>query len=196
MANLISKIKTPNNVTYDLQDKVSTFGGTNLLSKCDWKNFGLTSFGTIDSASGVEIISNNKLKIYANMSVNQDRWKTNSLINTIPIGIQTICSFYVYENTLNSNFKYTVMGGNDDDTVSSGWGQNLDVGFTGFHSRILPAWTEKISQVFIHFDTRNNNSGYIIIGPVKLEIGNKPTDWTPAPQDLVLYSDESLIFFQ
>jgi hypothetical protein len=32
MANLISKIKTPNNVAYDLQDKVSTFGGTNLFA--------------------------------------------------------------------------------------------------------------------------------------------------------------------
>ena len=31
MADLISKIKGVDNVTYDLQDKVSTFGGTNLL---------------------------------------------------------------------------------------------------------------------------------------------------------------------
>jgi hypothetical protein len=31
LANLISKIKGVDNVTYDLQDKVSIFGGTNLF---------------------------------------------------------------------------------------------------------------------------------------------------------------------
>jgi hypothetical protein len=31
---------------------------------------------------------------------------------------------------------------------------------------------------------------------VKVEIGTKPTEWTPAPQDLVTYSSETLEFFQ
>ena len=32
MADLISQIKGLDNITYDLQDKISTFGGTNLLT--------------------------------------------------------------------------------------------------------------------------------------------------------------------
>jgi hypothetical protein len=35
MVDLISKIKGLDNITYDLQDEVSTFGGTNLLINCD-----------------------------------------------------------------------------------------------------------------------------------------------------------------
>ena len=47
-----------------------------------------------------------------------------------------------------------------------------------------------------------SNGGYIDIGGVSVEKGadtlehTKPTDWTPAPQDLVTVSDEQLVFFQ
>ena len=43
-----------------------------------------------------------------------------------------------------------------------------------------------------------SNGGYIDIGGIKIEKGNKPTEWTPAPQDLVTVdtTNNTLVFFQ
>lgn len=192
MADLISKIKGLDNVTYDLQDKVSIFGGTNLLAKCDWKNFNWTdSFSKI--SGNVEILPNNKLKIYANTDLRQQS-RLNLLDFNTPEEFQTICSFYIYENTLNNHFNVSLLGDLPESTWS-GYGFYVDIGFTGFYNEIT-SWQESRSGFTIHFNTTDSTSGYIIIGPVKLERGNKPTDCGPALRDLVTYKNETINFFQ
>lgn len=192
MADLISKIKGLDNITYDLKDEVSSFGGTNLLINCDWKNFNLRDSFSIHSGNS-EILPDNKLKIYANTDIRQGS-HINPLGFNTPESFQTICSFYVYENTLNNSFTCAIHGDIPDSTWS-GYGFSIDSNFTGFYNHIT-SWTGSRSGFSITFDTKASTSGYIIIGPVKLEKGNKPTDWTPAPKDLVTYSDETIKFFQ
>jgi hypothetical protein len=36
----------------------------------------------------------------------------------------------------------------------------------------------------LDLDTRNDTAGQIIFGQAKVEIGNKATDWSPAPEDI------------
>lgn len=193
MADLISKIKGLDNVTYDLQDKVSIFGGTNLLAKCDWKNFDWTDSFSKFQSGNIEILSNNKLKIYANVDLRQQH-HINSLDFNTPEEFQTICSFYIYENTLNNQFKGSIWGEFPESTWS-GNGFSVDIGFTGFYSKIT-LWQGLRSGFTIDFNTTDSTSGYIIIGPVKLEKGNKSTDCTPAFRDLVTYKNETINFFQ
>jgi hypothetical protein len=120
--------------------------------------------------------------------------RINLLSFNTPKEFQTICSFYIYENTLNNSFKGNIWGDLPESTWN-GIGFVVNTGFTGFYNNTM-LWTNPRSGFTIDFDTTTSTSGYIIIGPVKLEIGNKPTDWTPAPKDLVTYSDETIKFFQ
>ena len=103
-------------------------------------------------------------------------------------------SIPIYENTLNGAFTFTpicIRLGN------SGYGTNLSipVGQTGLYTKSFLA-NEDCRGFFLQsISTAAATSGSIILGPPKIEIGNKPTDWTPCPEDLIIYNDETLTFF-
>jgi len=60
---------------------------------------------------------------------------------------------------------------------------NIPTGYTG-----VLTWTYTTTMdtygFVLDFDTRNSTSGDMALGRIKLERGNKSTDWTPAPEDL------------
>jgi len=59
---------------------------------------------------------------------------------------------------------------------------NIPTGYTG-----VLTWTYTTTMdtygFVLDFDTRNSTSGDMALGRIKLERGNKSTDWTPAPED-------------
>jgi len=200
LADLISKIKGVDNVTYDLQDKVSTFGGTNLLIGS--KN--LSSF--ITSAATITL-TNNIITLPGNTS----GW---DYVHT------PFVSFNIINNhTLILSFEYKASIASDTWIVTEGTASNTPkTNRTKYkdHRFTLAAkdtWT-KYTQIFnnfsltyltsgsgdvnyfrIAFYSRTDGANLQIRYP-KLERSNKPTEWTPAPQDLVTYSSETLEFFQ
>lgn len=180
----------------DLIDRVSIFGGTNLALATNYDQFGINTY---DIKTNVTFLGNNKVKIeaggrlrrYANTIVNfpnGPRSFKGTLVRSIPI----------YENTLDTNAGFTVWY-KTTATSGGGHGYSIPSQYTGFIYIIDTIINETSLYGFsLEAYATEATSGYIVIGPLKVEIGNKPTDWTPAPEDLVTYdsSNESLIFFQ
>ena len=75
MADLISQIKTPDNTTYDLQDKVSTFGGTNYILSSNKVTGGGNASGitsSYESDGSLKIISTSGNGNYRSITFAQD----------------------------------------------------------------------------------------------------------------------------
>jgi len=101
------------------------------------------------------------------------------LKNPIPKGTTITVSCYVFENTLSGGHHWIYY------EYLPAWSYvSIPVGFTGLFSSTFVTTDDPITRLCIDYDIRNNTSGKLVIGPVKVEIGNKPTDWTPAPEDL------------
>ena len=174
MADLISKIKGVDNVTYDLQDKISTFGGTNYVLNSNVSISGLNLNEQFDidwqSLKGKIIVVSCYIKL------------TNAVGgNSARVGFEP-------------SFSYS--GGNQYCGI---WHNTANGATDNFSGRISAVYTVNpnitgIGQRGIYI--QRYSSGTIIISHPKIEIGTKPTEWTPAPQDLVTYSSETLEFFQ
>lgn len=161
MANLISKIKTPDNVTYDIQDNVSTFGNINLLSD---KILNLAVASTTISAN------DSYRGMYCQVEGNQTYTISRKIIEGNRFWLCWAISEPIAGTTV------TVFSNNNsllETTVTS---------------------PETAKWLFIYL----SNQGDTINGRnIKVEKGNKATDWTPALQDLVTYDGTDTIeFFQ
>ena len=200
MAN-VSKLTLPNNNTYDIKDTVSEFGGTNLLKYSAW---GAAMRNGMLYESNTRDIDYNKIwnldyKVveidYGISNYNLGSLNASGLNDKIIPKDTTLCfSIPIYENTLNGDFTFTPMCirlGN------SGYGTELSipVGQTGLYTESFLV-NEDCRGFFLQgIDTSTATSGSIVLGPPKIEIGNKPTDWTPCLEDLVVYDYEQLTFF-
>lgn len=205
MADLISKIKGTDNTTYDLQDKVSTFGGTNLVwnsnflsgSTAKWNNWGSPTTRNI-------------------VSVNNKYWEHI---------VTTTAQFQGYSQNSGNRSGYGEIKAGDIIIGSfMAYGKNGgEVACLGIHwlnssgSIVSQSWwtatltTTPTRYVFSTATVPTNGVGFnIMIGDntstaqemwiteIKLEKSNKSTQWTPAPADLVTYtsSSETIEFFQ
>ena len=191
---LISKIKnTADSVDYNIRDDVHTWGGRNLMLHTDYATYGTSTFFN-DGIPSVSI-NNNKMTIpYATSIAHLS--KKNVLSFTIPSNTIVTCSVYVYENTIADGTHAVRVGriANIEGTsVSFSDWQTIPTGFTGLYS-----WQWKFSSTtdaygfILNFSTTQSTSGNMILGRVKVEIGNKPTDWSPAPEDIAYVNGTTL----
>lgn len=187
--------------SYDIIDRVSTFGGTNLMrwSGCSELDKQYLQDQTIDFLGyGIKLLPGQTMT-YTSTSV---FYYPNNETIFIPAQTQLIISCFIYENTLTSE--------NSSDKINSTYYQY----YSGGQSQISPSFALNTTGLITYKnqDSSDRNikgtnfsisipstaTGYIIIGPRKVEIGNKPTDWTPCPYDLVTYdsTNQALVFFQ
>lgn len=159
MANLISKIKTPNNVTYDIRDNVSTFGGTNLLENTKV----LYPRTNTSSAYFIEYTVAN-----------------GGLSNSYELKEGVTYTFSVDITSTIQPFQVTIGAGNGTYArdVDFGPGQTLTNGRISL--TFTPTATQLSSgKIFAfrapRYSSQGTNFTYTVNNP-KLEIGNKPTD--------------------
>lgn len=186
----------------DLIDRVSTFGGTNLMRASGCSDWDAQWYST---TAGFEFMGD-RIKIPGGAD-----FKTSKASNLYtadhtffcPIGTSILFSTYIYENTLTSentndkiSFYYYFLSGAGGSGSSA---KSFNLNTTGFVCFTAPTFSyDQLKGIYFGPRTNSTVSGYITIGPLKVEIGSKPTDWTPSPYDLVTYdsSSESLVFFQ
>jgi hypothetical protein len=77
-------------------------------------------------------------------------------------------SCYVYENTWTHGSLKLDITSTSNSTVSQQW---------------TPSWTGRYSVSFYLYPSGGSRLGNATVNWAKLEVGNKSTDWTPAPED-------------
>lgn len=211
MAILISKIRGMDNVTYDLQDKVSIFGGTNLLEDRLLQKYA-SATGTLTKT---DYHLNGSLTYTRSATTNQGFYIDN-YTKLIP-NTQYIISFKA-ACTSGSITQFYVFRGTNHASISL-WKDGVQIASAGANADVTASVTMSANTYYdfmIKYTTpatiANNGSytGHILqwnkqssvaftvsMQDLKWEMGNKPTAWTPAPQDLVTYDGtDTLEFFQ
>lgn len=230
MADLVSQIKGLDNVTYDLQDKVSTYGVNNLLintgfllhtsQTTGWDtpkngtllatswggyNAGVTNAATVYHAHLKEV---NGKYVYEFIKTANENWLGISqgglqtkLVAGKPYtfsweeyhvsGTNRVATglYYFLPNATSAAFHLGIDQDSDATRELNKW-QKFSYTF------IAPTnadWTKGMTwYIYGHY----NNNGTFYLRHPKLAEGSKPTDWTPAPQDLATYASETIEFFQ
>lgn len=212
MANLISKIKTPNNVTYDIQDNVSTFGGTNLLTGTKfWEGWYTNGSTVVTFNDGIANLATRTTRAWTVISspcipfsqiVNKDITFSCEIRSdeyaSLPDGVYPNICFYLkdsgpqatnYTTRLKGTPGITAVPTNDWTKIEYGFKNITLANFTNSYAEgnytymAVNFWLYQLPSVQFR--------------KCKLEIGSKSTDWSPAPQDLVTYNGTDTIeFFQ
>ena len=187
---LISQIQGTNNTIYNLRDDVHTWGGRNLALATSYDQFDLNTY---DVKTKTTILNNNRVKIEAG---GWFRRYGNTIANfsNAPRLFQGdfIASIYVYENTLDQDGhiscwrKTTATGG-------GGVGGTIPAQTTGLITINMKNENGSYYGFTLDISLSNATSGYLVVGPFKVEKGNKPTDWSPAPEDIARVNGTQLI---
>ena len=212
----ISKLTLPNNATYDIKDTVSEFGGTNLLWATTNPAIPAVSSGNAAFTCGVVGFYNSPISAF---SIEDYDAHSKTLIITETAtgnrgaawatspGIIEMGKTYTFSCLLKPNVAVTAH-------MHTGWrNSSATAGYTGWTmagSKSIPAnvWTKYVFtfqpaasakldweyQIGMCF-TGQTTGVTCRFAHAKLEKGNKPTDWTPAPQDLVKVSGTQLQFY-
>lgn len=213
---LISKIKGTDNVDYNVRDDVSVWGGRNLFrlsNMQDRSTFISNGTATFDDGSYFRYyngaVSNHTFEQIAGGNGYQDTILLNSAAN---IGIAFMRP--VSEFNFNSNSYYTMSCWAKTTKTSAG----LDMGLS--YRTNADAWVWRggsnrhlfnTTNTWQHFsltfkpdaDTKiimycftvlgvTNGTDTFTIKHCKLEKGTKPTDWSPAPEDIAHVNGECL----
>lgn len=163
-------------VSYNLDNL--KIGGRNLFrdSALD------SSYWTTGTGCEVSIDNNILTTITAGeyyQSVSSSSARPDSDFTTIPAGTTLTLSCYFYENTITTG-NHRIFYASKPSWLS----QIVPLGFTGLWSKTFTTTTD-ITRLSIAYDTRGMLEGEKwVCGPCKIEIGNKATDWSPAPEDV------------
>lgn len=96
----------------------------------------------------------------------------------IPIGTTVTLSCYFYENTVSDGNRYIYYA------ATPGWrNKRVPANYVGLWQETFTL-TEELTVLCPEYDLRNSTGGQWVVSPLKLEIGNKATAWSPAPEDL------------
>lgn len=210
MANLISKITATNGTTYDIKDRVSTFGGTNLLQDSELycytaaqnNNLDKTAYktnGSLTYSRGA--IQNEGFYIDTYLKLKPNSQYITSFEAACTSG--TITQFYVYRGVHHESIELYMDGlllataENADVTANISMGSNVYHNFMIKFS--MPSTITKQNNYLGHilqWNKQVSTAFTVAMRGLKCELGNKPTGWTPAPQDLVTYNstDEAIEF--
>ena len=166
-------------------------GGRNLLRRSDYSVYYGDNYYYRNGSTGV-VFASDRVTIPFGNEVYLYPYTKQRINNVIPSGTTVICSMDVYEQTITSgNHRVYVSPLRSDNTVNWSNIHNIAANDTGKHVWTFTT-TEDTYGFVIDFDTRNSTSGGMTIGRVKVEIGNKATDWTPAPEDAQDYTDNAV----
>lgn len=157
-------------------------GGRNLIRFSDIDKYGV-SYYTRTSGKIISISDGKATIPYGCEYYNA--YEKQSVTEPIPSGTTLTGSCYVYENTWDSSSNRRIYIGLKKTDGTWIWPsfKQFGVGETGRISYTITT-TSEIVGVTLDIDGRNGTSGQIVVGSYKIETGNKPTDWTPAPEDV------------
>lgn len=200
----ISAIKGSDNVNYNLRDDVHTWGGRNLLlytgnmplGGAYIRNYRAQAASLTDTGEGIKYDStvNNggiEIPLYSRGCI-----KSGEILT---------CSFQARGTKANVGSVYicrqTAAGANTDN-ISYGNTLNLTdistTAWTKYHftftaNNATQAENDKYAMFFM-LAWGSTNVGWLEIKKysLKLEIGNKPTDWSPAPEDIAYINGTEL----
>lgn len=176
---LISKIKGTNNTEYNVRDDVSVWGGRNYAQQ--------SGPGVVVShlTSGNEYIAIN----------------IGTAANNIPSGSTVTVSFDLEMNVTTANPTLTVYNTNNKGPMQFA---NVSKTYTAAAGTILKQFCSYISTItargsaanitdnYLEFYSIYNTGNVFSISNLKMEIGTKPTDWSPAPEDIAHVNGECL----
>ena len=206
---LISQIKGTDNISYNLRDDVHTWGGRNLLLRTkEFSNTGVSSSvtGYLRSGSTTNI---NAYNDFTSRSITSDsagvigEWLINDCQNgeTYTLSFwakgsgSPRCYFYGPSGYISvAQMKNSAGGSGTPGDGNSDNGTKLTV--TNSWQRYWVTWTLAASGGSTNQKyclIRNDNKGAYQICGVKLEKGNKATDWSPAPEDIAHVSGTELV---
>lgn len=168
----------------NLVDRVSTFGGTNYAQ--------YSGPGVVQShlTSGNEYIAIN----------------IGTAANNIPSGSTVTVSFDLEMKVVTANPTLLVYNTNNKGPMQFNDVSKTYTAATNttlkqhcvYTSTMTARSDATLTNNFLEFYSTYNTGNVFSISNLKLEKGNKPTDWTPAPQDLVTVdtTNDTLVFFQ
>lgn len=217
MANLISKIKTPNNIAYDLQDKISTFGNENLLGgtrnelKPTINNSNAAqTFGSIGlynspaSAFSIESYDSSTNSLILSETATGNRgvnWYTKP--GAIKAGQLYTFSCLLKPSVAISAHTHTAWRNGSATATYTGWTSEgaTNIPANAWYHYIFsftPNANAKLDWEFLVAICFTGQSSGVTcrIAHAKLEKGSRSTDWTPSCYDLATYSDNTITFFQ
>lgn len=157
-------------------------GGRNLIRRTDYSIYGNSNnYSNANRAT----FSSDRVTIPFNREVYHREYTKNTIKTPVPAGTKIIMSVYVYEQTIpDGNHRLYVSGLKSNGTVN--WNHHFKAIPYDFVGKFT--WEHTTPEDFygfvLDFDTRSGTSGQMVLGPVKAEIGDVATDWTPAPEDL------------
>jgi len=174
----------------DIVDRVSEFGGTNLLRGSntgqDWvySTFSNEIFTRSTTATTESFVSGKTtIPLELDTTYTFSAWlKTNGQVSSVEMFLYDAAVKTVKSKNLGS--------------LTSDWA------FYSWTVTMPSSWSSGTNATSI-WNARFDNNGsktsgteaILYVKHPKLEKGNKPTDWTPAPQDLVTISGTELQFF-
>lgn len=163
----------------DVQTEINV-GGRNLIKRTDYSVYGNSDhYNNVNKATFV----NDRVTIQYGSEVYFKNYAQNKLNEIIPSGTELVGTIPVYSQTIaDGNHRVYVSPMNENAAVSWIDIVNIPTGYTG-----MLTWTYTTTMdtygFVLDFDTRNSTSGDMVLGRIKLERGNTPTDWSPAPED-------------
>lgn len=215
MADLISQIKGLDNITYDLQDNVSTFGNINLLRNT--QNPSTTDYALTRSTylgNGIFRLTPTTSAAYMKWNVNYldyADYKNNYFTASFDAKLADVESTYTNINLIfylgvNLSTRLTSILNSSYDRYSPA---------TTVTTSLTSEWQRFSVTKYLPTDLTSGKAEALAKGNfvtielgvsgsrkpaevknLQLELGNKSTEWKPSPYDLVTYSNETIEFFQ
>ena len=172
----------------DLVDRISQFGGTNYFKWAGLdgynKELQLNNYNNVGSFTQFT----NSLQFDPSLTVGQQYTISFDVIS--PNGATDIQLY----NSNGTPKYFNFHAGSVATNVGNSWVHiNKTITNVQYSGTATPSTN---TQIWRRIEIYAPSKMGVKIRNVKVELGNKPTDWTPAPQDLVTISGEQLVFFQ
>lgn len=188
----ISEVKLPNGSTYDLKDAwlrdvVDNLevGGRNLLCNTEWTSDSIAKFGANNATLG------NAIGLW--------RKEPNAVVAMDESGLMTLTTssttrYGIYQDVVLETGRYVFSGQiGSRGTVCIGpaqWPAPQSRTTNGRFVQIIDVSSSATYRVYVA--EANGNVSYV--NWLKLERGNTPTDWTPASEDYVKKSGDTMYY--
>lgn len=171
-------------------------GGRNLLRNSG--NFTDTSYWSLNIGSAVTGVLNPptedsvygnviKADLTANAASGNNWWVLQNNGFTMPNGKFTAGQIYTLSFLIQNSFPVTVSFKDSDGTnsvVSSSFSVSVNANWTRVWWTFTASATGNVPELYMA-KADNTSTGSVLITQIKLELGNRATDWFPAPEDLI-----------
>jgi hypothetical protein len=187
----------------DLIDRVSTFGGTNLLVDT-W--LATNQYGLSNCTASIVADASAPIKSVVRLTLTDSTKNAHCYLTNmktrVPMqqGEQYVASAWL-KSSANMNRPSNIMCECYSGTYTRL--NNVNISTSWSRQSVVFTYNENATYqalyiIYPELWSGLSNGGYIDIGGIKIEKGNKPTEWTPAPQDLVTVdtTNNTLVFFQ